>query len=113
MIRELGLAEEGTEPMPLSSLGESGQCELYANHVYFFMTYGGHRIRCGITDLALEILEPSIDQTARGRLAVFDAHRPFIERMASTKFDNKMWERDGITILVRDADVKIHAEYGH
>jgi hypothetical protein len=34
--------------MPLSSLGESGQCELYANHVYFFMTYGGHRIRCGI-----------------------------------------------------------------
>jgi hypothetical protein len=113
MIREMGLAEEGTEPMPLSSLRESGQCELYANHVYFFMTYGGHRIRCGITDLALEILEPSIDQTARGRLAVFDAHRPFIERMASTKFDNKMWERDGITILVRDADVKIHAEYGH
>jgi Protein of unknown function (DUF1488) len=77
------------------------------------MTYGGHRIRCGITDLALEVLEPSIDQTARGRLAAFDAHRPFIERMASTKFDNKMWERDGITILVRDADVKIHAEYGH
>jgi hypothetical protein len=41
--------------MPLSSIGESGHCELYANNVYFFMTYAGHRIRCGITDLALEI----------------------------------------------------------
>jgi len=25
--------------------------------------------------------------------------------MASAKFDRKMWERDGITILVRDADI--------
>ena len=91
----------------LSSIGASGHCEPYANNVYFFMTYGGHRIRCGITDLALEILEPSVDQTAKGRLAVFDAHRAVIERMASTKFDNKIWERDGITILVRDADVRI------
>ena len=40
----------------LSSIGKSGHCEPYANNVYFFMTYGGHRIRCGITDLALEIL---------------------------------------------------------
>ena len=55
MIREPGLAETRTEPMPLSSIGESGHCELYANNVYFFMTYAGHRIRCGITDLALEI----------------------------------------------------------
>jgi Protein of unknown function (DUF1488) len=92
--------------VPLSSPGESGHCELYANNVYFFMTYEGHRIRCGITDLALEILEPGIDQTAKGRLAAFNAHRAIIERMASTKFDNKVWERDGITILVRDADVK-------
>ena len=90
----------------LSSIGEFGHCEPYANNVYFFMTYGGHRIRCGITDLALEILEPSVDQTAKGRLAAFDAHRAIIERMASTKFDNKIWERDGITILVRDADIQ-------
>jgi hypothetical protein len=26
--------------------------------------------------------------------------------MANTKFDNKIWERDGITILVRGADIK-------
>jgi hypothetical protein len=92
--------------MPLSSIGESGHYELYGNNVYFFMTYNGHRIRCGITYLALEILEPNIDQTGRGRLAAFDAHRAIIESMASTKFDNKIWERDGITILVRDADIK-------
>jgi hypothetical protein len=91
--------------MPLSSLGESGHCELYANNVYFFMTYGGHRIRCGITYQALEILEPTFDQTTKGRLAAFDGHRAIIERMASTKFDNKIWERDGITILVRDTDI--------
>jgi hypothetical protein len=90
--------------MPLSSLGESGYCELYANNVYFFMTYGGHRIRCGITDLALEILESGLNQKAKGRLAAFDAHRAIIERMASTKFDNKVW--DGITILVRDAPIE-------
>ena len=91
--------------MPLSSTGKSGHCELHNNNVYFFMTYRGHRIRCGITDLALEVLEPKLDRTGRGRLVAFDAHRAFIERMASAKFDNKGWERDGITIIVRDFDV--------
>jgi hypothetical protein len=105
--RALYLLKEGTTAMPLLiSLGESGHCELYANNVYFFMTYGGHRIRCGITDQALEILEPLLDQTGKGRLAAFNAHQAIIEHMASTKFDNKMWERDGITILVRDIDIK-------
>jgi hypothetical protein len=92
--------------MPLSSTGEAANCELYSNNVYFFMTSGGHRIRCGVTDLALELLEPKLDRTtARGRLGAFGAHRASIERMASAKFDRKTWERDGITILVRDADI--------
>jgi hypothetical protein len=96
-----------TEPMPLS---ERANCELYSNNVYFCMTYGGHRIRCGVTDLALKVLEPKLDlTTARGRLDAFDAHRAFIERTASTKFDRKTWERDGITILVRDGDFNASA----
>jgi hypothetical protein len=96
--------------MPLSSTGEAANCELYNNNVYFFMRYSGHRIRCGITDLALELLEPKLDRTtARGRLDAFGAHRAFIERMASTKFDKKIWERDGITIMVRDADINASA----
>jgi Protein of unknown function (DUF1488) len=92
--------------MPLSSAGESGNCELYNGNVYFFMMSGGHCIRCGITDLALEVLDPTLDKTAmKERLHVFGAHRAFIERMASEKFDKKIWERDGITIIVRDADI--------
>jgi Protein of unknown function (DUF1488) len=92
--------------MPLSSTCEAANCELYSNNVYFFMTSGGHRIRCGVTDLALELLEPKLDRTtARGRLDAFGAHRALIERMASAKFDRKTWERDGITILVKDADI--------
>jgi hypothetical protein len=98
------------KPMPLSSTGEAANCELYNDNVYFFMTYGGHRIRCGITDLALEVLEPKLDRTtARRRLDAFGVHRKLIERMASEKFDKKIWERDGITILVRDADINTSA----
>jgi hypothetical protein len=93
--------------MPLSSTCEAANCELYSNNVYFFMTSGGHRIRCGVTDLALELLEPKLDRmTARGRLDAFGANRALIERMASAKFDRKMWERDGITILVRGEDIE-------
>jgi hypothetical protein len=96
--------------MPLSSTGESGNCELYNDNVYFFMTSGGHRIRCGVTDLALEVLEPNLDRpTGKGWLAAFGAHRAFVERMASAKFDKKIWERDGITIIVRKADINAHA----
>jgi len=58
--------------MPLSSTGEPGLRELYGNNVYFFMTYRGHRIRCGITDVALEVLEPKLDRTGRGWLIVFN-----------------------------------------
>jgi hypothetical protein len=29
--------------------------------------------------------------------------------MASEKFDKKIWERDGITILVRDGDINANA----
>jgi hypothetical protein len=96
--------------MPLSSTDEAANCELYSNNVYFFMTSGGHRIRCGVTDLALEVLEPKLDRTTgKGRLAAFGAHRAFVERMASAKFDKKIWERDGITIIVREADINAFA----
>jgi hypothetical protein len=97
---------KGPKPMPLSSTGESGSCELYSDNVYFFMASGGHRIRCGVTNLALEVLSPKLNQTSgQERLRAFGAHRAFIERMASAKFDKRIWERDGITILVRDADI--------
>jgi hypothetical protein len=60
--------------MPLSSTCEAANCELYSNNVYFVMTSGGHRIRCGVTDLALE----------RGRtqpLGIGQPQRGSIERL--------------------------------
>ena len=102
----LGNNARRIKPMPLSSTGEAAHCELYNNNVYFFMTSGGHRIRCGVTDVALVVLEPKLDRTTgRARLTAFETHRAAIEQMASAKFDKKIWERDGITIMVRDTDI--------
>ena len=92
--------------MPLSATSEPGHCELHSNNVYFFMMCGGHRIRCGITNVALEVLDPKLDRTRNGWLVAFNNHRAFIERMVSAKFDNNGWERDGITIIVGDVDVE-------
>jgi hypothetical protein len=90
----------------LSSTDEPGHCEFLTDNVYFFMTIDGHRIRCGITDQALEVFEPKIDRTRNGRLSVFNMHRVIIERAASAKFDSQKWERDGTTILIRTADIE-------
>jgi Protein of unknown function (DUF1488) len=92
--------------MPLSSTDEPGHCEFRTDNVYFFMTIGGHRIRCGITDQALEVFEPKIDRTKNGRLSAFNTHRVIIERAADAKFASQKWERDGMTILIRAADIE-------
>jgi hypothetical protein len=73
--------------------------------VYFYMTNGEHRVRCAITDRALEVLEPDFGRTEKGRLDAFDTHRAIIERAASTKFDTQGWEDDRITILIRATDL--------
>jgi hypothetical protein len=36
----------------------------------------------------------------------FEAHRAIVERIASEKFDNSKWEWDGITVLVKDIDIR-------
>jgi hypothetical protein len=91
--------------MSLFPTGESGSWEPRTDNVYFVMTHGGQRIRCGVTGQALETLEPKIERTLKGRLDAFDVHRAIIERAAGVKFDNKKWEWDGITLLVSDADI--------
>jgi hypothetical protein len=92
--------------MSLSPTGESGNWEPRTDNVYFFMTHGGQRVRCGVTGRALETLEPELERTRKERLDAFDTHRAIIERIASAKFDNKKWEWDGITLLVREADIE-------
>ena len=92
--------------MSLFPTKESGNWEARTDNVYFFMTHGGDRIRCGVTGRALEALEPKLELSGKGRLDAFDTHRAIIERMVSAKFDNKKWEWDGITLLVREADIE-------
>jgi hypothetical protein len=49
---------------------------------------------------------PKLEQTGRRRLDAFEAHRAIVERIASEKFDNSKWEWDGITVLVKDIDIR-------
>jgi hypothetical protein len=91
---------------PPLSLGNIGAREARTDNVYFVMTSGGHRVRCGVTGQALEALEPKLEQTGRRRLDAFEAHRAIVERIASEKFDNSKWEWDGITVLVKDIDIR-------
>ena len=91
--------------MPLMSTNEPGHWDFRIDNVSFYMTDGEHRIRCAITDRALEILEPNFGRTEKGRLDAFDIHRAIIERAASAKFDSQGWEDDRITILIRATDL--------
>jgi Protein of unknown function (DUF1488) len=91
--------------MPLMSIDEPGHWDFRTDNVYFCMTDGEHRVRCAITDRALEVLAPNFGRTEKGRLDAFEAHRVIIERAASGKFDTQEWEDDKITILIRSANL--------
>jgi hypothetical protein len=54
----------------------------------------------------LRLWSQSSNGPEKKRLDAFDTHRAIIERIASAKFDNKKWEWDGITLLVREADIE-------
>src|SRR5262245_27497518 len=59
----------------------------------------GHRhVRCGISRLALEVLQPELPPTKEGRMQAFQQHRRRIERAASAKFDRGQLEPDGSTV---------------
>jgi hypothetical protein len=92
--------------MHLSTTDDAGVWEPRTDNVYFTMIYSGHRIRCGITGLAIAGLEPTAGRTAKERLAGFGKHRSMIERLAGVRFNDRKWEADGITILVTAADVQ-------
>ena len=91
--------------MPLMSASDPGHWDFRTDDIYSYMTNGERRVRCAITDRALEVLEPNFGRTERGRLDAFERHRAVIERAASAKFDTQGWEDDRITILIRAADL--------
>jgi hypothetical protein len=72
--------------------------------VHFYMDDGDRRVRCGISRLALEVLEPELPQTKEGRMQAFQKHRRRIERAASAKFDRGELEPDG-TVFLGTADL--------
>src|SRR5262249_35206143 len=60
-------------PMPLMATIDPGH--FATNVVYFYMSNGDQRVRCGISVLVLESLEPELPHTKQGRLQAFQWHR--------------------------------------
>ena len=91
--------------MPLKATADPGHHHFASETVHFYMNDGDRRVRCGISRLALEVLEPELSPTKEGRMQAFHQHRRQIERAASGKFDRGQLEPDGSTVLVRAADL--------
>jgi hypothetical protein len=91
--------------MPLTATADPGHHHFGSDIVRFYMDDGERRVRCGISRLALEVLEPELPPTKEGRMQAFQQHRRRIERAASAKFDRGELEPDGSTVLVRAADL--------
>jgi Protein of unknown function (DUF1488) len=91
--------------MPLTATADPGHHHFATDVVYFYMNNGNQRVRCGVSRLALELLEPDLPPTKQGRIQAFNQRRARIERVASAKFDRGHFEPDGRTILVRVVDL--------
>jgi Protein of unknown function (DUF1488) len=91
--------------MPLMATADPGHHHFASETVHFYMNDRDRRVRCGISRLALEVLEPELPQTKEGRLQAFQQNRRRIERVASARFDRGQLEPDGRTVLVRAADL--------
>ena len=91
--------------MPLTATGDPGHHHFASDIVHFYMDDGHRHVRCGISRLALEVLQPELPPTKEGRMQAFQQHRRRIERAASAKFDRGQLEPDGSTVLVRAADL--------
>ena len=92
--------------MPLTATFDSGHNHFPSENVYFFMNDGNQRIRCGVSELALEVFDPKFQRTKQGRLQAFNMFRKEIEGVASGKYDRGELEADGRTVLVTAIDIK-------
>ena|SRR4029079_13552047 len=94
--------------MPLTATFDPGHNHYPSENVYFYMRDCDRRIRCGISESALEVIDPKFERSKEGRLVAFNKHRAHIESVASAKYDGGEIERDGRTILVNAADLEGH-----
>jgi hypothetical protein len=90
--------------MPLVTTGEFGHYEFETDNIYFWMLNGTQRVRCAVTLLALEKLQPNLQRGVAEQMRCFIANRARIERAASREFDKQYFQADG-TIMVRAEDI--------
>jgi hypothetical protein len=76
--------------MPLTATVDPGHHHFATDVVYFYMDNGEQHVRCGVTRLSLELLEPDLPSTKQGRIQAFNRGH---------------FEPDGRTILVRTVDL--------
>jgi hypothetical protein len=49
--------------MPLTATFDPGHNHFPSENIYFFMNDGNQRIRCGVSELALEVFDPKFERT--------------------------------------------------
>ena len=76
--------------MPLTATFDPGHNHFPSENIYFFMNDGNQRIRCGLSELALEVFDPKFQRTKQGRLQAFNKFRKEIEGVARAT-DIKTW----------------------
>ena len=76
------------EPMPLTTMADSGHHNKKRDIVRFFMQNEmKERIRCGVTNHALEVFKLDFDRRTDDPLTTFNKYRAHIESSASAKYD--------------------------
>jgi Protein of unknown function (DUF1488) len=92
--------------MPLTATFDSNHNHFPSENVNFFMNEGNQRIRCGVSELALEVFDPKFQRTKQSRLQTFNKFRKEMEGVASGKYDRGELEADCRTVLVTAMDIK-------
>src|SRR3981189_681568 len=93
--------------MPLTTMADLGHHNKKRDIVRFFMqNETKERIRCGVTNHALEVFKSDFDRRTDDPLTTFNKYRAHIESSASAKYDRQDFEpEDGRTILVTIRDL--------
>ena len=62
--------------MPLTATFDPGHNHYPNENVYFFMNDRDRRVRCGVSELALEVFDPQFERSKEGRLLAFNKIGP-------------------------------------
>jgi hypothetical protein len=92
--------------MPLTTTADLGHHNKKRDIVRFFMQNEmKERIRCGVTNHALEVFKSDFDRRTDDPLTTFNKYRAHIESSASAKYDRQDFEPEGgqtILVTIRD-----------